>query len=348
MAEILGLTLADKPNLRMHPRWMAGMLQSNVAKLWVDKPHLGDPKNWPEPMRRDWGDDQGEAAAVAFQQHQIEQFRVIRAALDDFNPDFIVVLFREMMETWGDFAYPRYWIQAHEQVDIKLFQAFGRPDSYFGEDPEKVVTIPGHREGALYLVRGLQDAGFDPLYTMKPAPKGLGHHGPSAAIHLDFERREFKTPLVYIAIDPFGYLRTRDPEGLSPWDPTLPRPFLPKEAFELGRAMARIYQASPWRVAMAACVDWSHVNNTAREPQRLYPNIEADRRRYEEWKNNQFDQWGESWTHEEMEENAQWELLVTIVLAGAMTEIGSRVVYSDFSPTWIFADDVVTTIFEPK
>lgn len=49
-----------------------------------------------------------------------------------------------------------------------------------------------------------------------------------------------------------------------------------------------------------------------------------------------------------MEQHAQWELLVTIVLAGAMTELKAGVRHADFCPTWVCNDNFVTTIFEVR
>jgi hypothetical protein len=167
-------------------------------------------------------------------------------------------------------------------------------------------------------------------------------------LHLDWDKRELKTPLVPFAGDPFGFLRTRNAEGLSPWIKENPRPLLPKEAFALGRAIARTYRESPWRVALIAGVDWSHANDSGWERERIHPDVQADLRRYEEWKANKFTSWAEDWTFEEMEEHAQWELLVTIILAGAMTELGSRMVSSDFQAGWTFNDNFVTTLFEAK
>ena len=65
-------------------------------------------------------------------------------------------------------------------------------------------------------------------------------------------------------------------------------------------------------------------------------------------KRTRFTEWGDNWTFEEMEEHAQWELLVTIILAGAMTEVGAKIVHTDFQAGWLFNDDFVTTIFEVK
>ena len=360
MGEILGLTVTDFPNIRMKRHWMTGVLQGNIARGWEEKPHLKEIGNWPKEMQEAWDRDVGEAAGSVAQAHQIEQFHKLQAALDDFKPDFMVIMYREGTDVFGDTARFQYNIQAHEGLKARLFQVFGRRDNYFEEDPEREDTLLGHREGALHLIRALQDRGLNPFYTLEPlapAPAAipgqpvfpLGRHNLlAAAVHLDWGRLEFKTPIVPIGVDPFGFCRVRNNEGLTTWDHDAPRPLLPKDAFELGRAIAQVYRASPWRVALVAGVDWSHANDSDLEYERLHADIEADRKRYEEWKNNQFDKWGDNWTFEEMEEHAQWELLVTIILAGAMTEIGAKVVYSDFHPTWIFNDNFVTTIFEAK
>ncbi len=363
MAEILGLTVADKPTLRVHPHWMTAPMVRMIEHGWKEKPHLNDPKNWPEPMQAEWGSDQGTTAGAAAQAHQVEQFRIIKAALDDFNPDFMVVLYREHYDVLGSYARFQYNIQAHEELPVKLFQPFGRKDNNFGEDPERIDTLHGHQEGALHLVRALQDRGQNPLFSLDPysgaAPGDAPHPGqlqPAAgrhnllalAVHMDWDRREFKTPIVPMGFDPFGFCRTRNDEGMSPWDRSAPRPLLPQESFELGRTMAQVFKASPWRVALVAGVDWSHANNSAWEYERIHPDIEADQRRFEQWKSNDFHNWGDDWDFEEMEEHGQWELSVVITLAGAMAELGAKVKYTDFYPTWCFNENFVNTVFEVK
>jgi hypothetical protein len=349
MAEILGITIADFPFLRMKPHNMPGVVAGNIGRGWVDKPYLKDPNNWPEEMRTLWAADQGLAAGTAAQELQIEQFRKVRAALDDFAPDFIVIFFRELGETFRTFARPTYWVEAHEQVTAKLFQVFGNRENYFEEDPDREDVLQGHREGAMHLIRGLQDAGLNPMYSLESMhANGLGHNALATTVHMDWDKREFKTPIVPIAVDPFGFTRVRNNEGLTEWDKSLPRPLTPREAFDLGSAIARTYKASPWRVALVAGVDWSHANDSGLEFERLHPDVAADEARFAQWKENQFTEWGDNWTFEEMEEHAQWELLVTIILAGAMTEVGAKIVHTDFQAGWLFNDDFVTTIFEVK
>ncbi|HEX6512434.1 MAG TPA: extradiol ring-cleavage dioxygenase, partial [Chloroflexota bacterium] len=91
MGDILGLTLSHFPYLRLKHYHLAGVLTGNMGRGWADKPHLKDPANWPEQMRQEWGGDQGAAVSKAAQEHQFEQFRKVRAALDDFQPDVIVI-----------------------------------------------------------------------------------------------------------------------------------------------------------------------------------------------------------------------------------------------------------------
>ena len=49
-----------------------------------------------------------------------------------------------------------------------------------------------------------------------------------------------------------------------------------------------------------------------------------------------------------MEQHAQWELLISMILGGAMMEIGAKVTYADMQAHWILNSTAVTTIFEPK
>jgi hypothetical protein len=351
MGEILGITIADFPNLKFKPHLMPNVMLGNLATGFRDKPELTDANNWPEEMKRQWGRDMGLSAGQAAQEYQIEQFRKVRGALDEFQPDILVFLYRELGENFRDHLKTPYYIVAMDEINLKLFTLFGRRENYHEEDPDRVDTIKLHKEAALYLVRHLQDAGLNPVFAMESMNQtnGLGHNCLAALLHTDWDNREFKTPIVPIPIDPFGFLRTRNNEGLSvPWNKDAPRTLTPKEAFNLGVEMARAFKESPWRVAIVAACDWSHANDGPIDQGRLHPDIEADQARFEEWKNNKFDNWGESWTFEEMEEHAQWEMLVTIILAGAMTHIGAKVQYADFHPTWLFNDDFVTTIFGPK
>lgn len=343
MAEILGIGTTDQPYMRISDEMLSNPMKGALKSERIPA-EKKDPASWPAPMREQWGTDEGAKAGREARTRQVDHFRKLTAALDDFKPDFILIWSKDGRESLKDFAIPRYWIQAHESVDYKPYTSLGRKENVFGEDGDKVVTLPGHQAGAKYLVNGLVDAGFDPTYSLQAMhPNGLAHTFTGVTVHLDWDQRRLSTPIVPVSVDPFGP-RARGQDGMSPVVPTDPRPISPRRAFELGRATARVLRASPWRVALVAGTGWSHANNTSWERHWLHPDMEADRRRFEEWRNNGFSNWGDNFTYEELEEFGEWELLCWIMLAGAMTEIGAKVQYSDFQEGWIFNSNWVNTI----
>ncbi len=356
MGEILGITISDFPFHRFKPQYEAGVIQGNQARGWTDKPELNDPKTWSKDMQDLWGKDQGWSEGTRLQNTQIEQFRKVRAALDEFKPDAIALIFRDLGEAWGpaqDPASPRpkYWLHLEDAKDVKLYTLFGMRENYFEEDPDKVDRITFHRQATQHLIDALKkDAPVAPeVMTAPKTPLGMGHNFLAGVVHTDWDNRKFQTPLIGIGVDPFGFGRIRNNEGLTPWDKTATPPLTPKEAFEVGRAIARAIKASPWKIALVADVDWSHANDHARSAYKIAPDVEADRKRFQEWQAGDFTKWGDNWTFDEMEEHAQWQLLVTIILAGAMTEAGAKIKYAHFQEgTQIFNDGMVTTVFEPK
>jgi hypothetical protein len=153
---------------------------------------------------------------------------------------------------------------------------------------------------------------------------------------------------VPIGFEPFGYDRTRVPEGLSDWDKSKEPPLTPKDGFAVGQTIAQTIKGSNLKVALVGSTNWSNSQNTASARGSLLPYRENDMKRFAEWKGNNFANWGDSWTHEEMEENAEWECIVSIVLAGAMTEVGAKVTYADMHTNNVLNSDWVTTIFDAK
>lgn len=350
MGDILGLTVCHFPYVRMKPYVMPNVLRGLLMRGWLDKPELRDLNNWPEEMLKDWGDDQGETAGKLAQARQVEQFKKLRTALDDFKPDVMVIMYRDFGETFRPPDRPKYWIHRHDGFDTKFYQIHGSRDNLFEEDPDRVDHITIHTDAAKLLGKHLEDRALAPVYREEPSenPLQIGHNCVAGIFHLDWEGQEFKMPIVPIGFDPFGYERTRVPEGLGPWDKKKEPPLTPKEGFELGRAIATAYKESPYRVALVASTNWSNSQNTNSERGSLMPFRENDQKRFDQWESNKFADWGESWTHDEMEENAEWECLLSIVLAGAMTEVGGTVQHADFQTNTVLNSDWVTTLFDPR
>jgi hypothetical protein len=82
-----------------------------ILKLMLENPQLPEKlrhaENWPEAMRREWGANEGAAAAHAHRDRLVQALRKTRAQIDAFRPDFIVIWgddqdenFREDIDTW--------------------------------------------------------------------------------------------------------------------------------------------------------------------------------------------------------------------------------------------------------
>jgi hypothetical protein len=141
VAEILGLGTTDQPYMRVSDEMLSNPLKGALKSQRLSEAEK-DPASWPAPMREQWGDDQGARAGRAARSRQVEQFRKLTAALDDFNPDFILIWSKDGRESLKDFAIPQFWVQAHAAVDYKPYTSLGRKENVFGEDGDQIVTLP--------------------------------------------------------------------------------------------------------------------------------------------------------------------------------------------------------------
>jgi len=99
MGEILGVGVTHYPPALVpdeHQPWpLVRMLQGNRLPA-----HLKDPANWPEPLRAEWGDDDGISSHKEHRARLFDAFRKIRQKIDAFRPDVIVL--------WGDDQYENF------------------------------------------------------------------------------------------------------------------------------------------------------------------------------------------------------------------------------------------------
>lgn len=72
MAEIQGLGVTHYPGIMMLDADMSIYLRRTLTSDKVP-PALTDPKNWPAPMRAEWGDDQGEKAAAKHRERLVQE-----------------------------------------------------------------------------------------------------------------------------------------------------------------------------------------------------------------------------------------------------------------------------------
>ena len=89
MGEILGLGMTHYPGMTTKGNLAARAKSFMKDPLLPDE--FKDPATWPEPMRREWSNDEGWAASEEHRRLLTENFRWIRSELDAFNPDVVLI-----------------------------------------------------------------------------------------------------------------------------------------------------------------------------------------------------------------------------------------------------------------
>ena len=155
---------------------------------------LRDMKNWPAPMREQWGTDDGQSHSDAHRQDLIDRFRLARQALDEFQPDLCLLWGDDQYENYKEDCVPAFSILAYDSVDAQPWTHMRRGANMWDEPDDKVFTIQGHREAGKHLASSLLDNGFDVAYSYKPLHRGLGHAFVNSILYLDWDRRGFPLP----------------------------------------------------------------------------------------------------------------------------------------------------------
>jgi hypothetical protein len=352
MGSILGLGLSHYPGPLVEPEFWPNRLSTNVEVGRI-APELFEARDrWPEAMRAEWGDDEGVTAARAHRDRLVAGYARLRAELDAFAPDAVLI--------WGDDQYENYRAECVPPFCIGIFEeVVSRPYSggtqfrtkrnVWGKPSDAELRITGHPEAAAALCRSLLlDSGIDMAYSLKFShPMGLAHSFNNTILYLDFEQRGFPYPVIPVHVNCYGNELMRTASGVASADRRLLSPPAPspKRCFELGRATARFFAESPWRVALIGSSSWSHASLTVKHG-RLYPDVAADAQRLEELRSGRFSTWGEI-PLAAIEDSGQHEILNWICLAGAMTELGQSADVYDFAESYIFNSAKCFAAFPP-
>lgn len=336
MGEILAVGITHYPPLAGRDETMAFIL-----KRMLQNPQLPERwrqvENWPEPMRKEWGTDEGATAARIHRAQLVRALRNTRAQIDAFRPDFIVVWGDDQYENFREDVIPPYCIYAHEAFE---FGPGLMPNNIWKEPTDRKFHAQGNVAAAKYLTSGLIAAGFDTAYSYKPLHHTLGHAFANAVLYLDYDRKGFPHPIIPFAINCYGRKVIAQRGGMpifenAPTEAQLDPPApTPRRLFDLGAATARILAASPWRVALLASSGWSHAFLTEKNYY-LYPDTPADRNLYEALCAGNYDTW-RNYPAAAVEASGQQEILNWMCLAGALDELKRKPAETEFIDTWIF------------
>lgn len=355
MADILGLGMTHYPNLSAKRNMCVRIRQCLSDPALPEQ--LRSPGNWHPTMREQWGTDEGLAHSEKHRRDLIHHFRKVRAELDAFNPDFVLIWGDDQYENFREDCVPAFSVLAYESVEFQPWKGYRRGPNIWDEPEETTFTMKGHRAGGKYLATALLEEGIDVAYAYKPLHRPLGHAFSNSVLYLDIDRKGFSYPVVPFAINAYGRWligaqgRPLNPsqaaqqfqDGESAFDPPAPQP---SRCFQVGGAVARALKRSPWRVAVIASSSWSH-SFLVQKHALMFPDVEADKRYYEALRRGDWEFWRKT-TLAEVEDRGHHELLNWFCLAGAMHELGRREPdESVFLESWITNSDKVFVVFRP-
>jgi hypothetical protein len=345
MGDILGIGATHYPPGLVpdeHKPWPLARMLKTDSRIPA---HLKDPGSWPEPMRAEWGSDEGISAFKAHRSRVFNAFRIIRDEIAAFRPDVILIWGDDQYENFREDIIPPYCVLAYDTLSFQPFKRLGGRPNIWGEPDDKVFTWPGQPEAGRFLVRGLLDAGLDTAYAYRPLHgDGVAHAFANTLLYLDLDRRGFAYAVLPVTVNCYGrdVIRYQGGGTQHTDEPDPPAPS-PRRCFELGRATARIFTASPWRVVLMASSSWSHAFLTEKTHW-LYPDLEADRVLLEHLRTGDYDAWRDL-PLAQLESSGQHEVLNWLCLAGAMAELGRKMDLVDWVETWMFNASKCLAIF---
>jgi hypothetical protein len=344
MAEILALGISHYPPLHGPDERMSWILKRMLQNPKLPEA-LKSPAGWPAAMRAEWGNDEGASSATRHRADLVGWLEKTRAALDAFDPDFILMWGDDQYENFKEDIVPPYCISAYDR-----FRFTAPPGNVWGET-DKTFDLPGHRAAAKLLATRLIEEGFDTAYAYKPLHHPLGHAFTNAVMYLDYARKGFDYPIVPFAINCYGRRVLAQRGGLPVFDRVIAEADLdppaptPRRLFDLGAATARILAESPYRVALLSSSGWSHAFLTAKN-HFLWPDTPSDRRMYEALCGCDWDTW-RNYGGAQVEDAGQQEILNWSCLAGAMSALERKPQETGFVDTWIFNSSKVFLIAPP-
>lgn len=346
MADILALGITHYPPLSGPDQDMARILKNMLRNPALPE-SLRTPQGWPLAMQQEWGDDEGVASARRHRQQLLQELRRVRAALDEFKPDVVLIWGDDQYENFKEDIVPPYCICAHPAFEFHPRLA----NNIWGESVEDTFRSKGHQAAGKALATGLLESGFDAAYAYKPLHHPLGHAFANAIFYLDYDRKGFDYPILPVTVNSYGR-KVISQRGTQPrfdrvltaadLDPPAPSP---ARLFDLGRETVRILADSPWRVALLASSGWSHAFLTPKT-HLLHPDTEADRQLYEALRTGDYARW-RSYPLSAIEESGQQEVLNWSCLVGALDALGRIPAYTSFLDTWIFNSSKVFLIAPP-
>src|SRR5437879_10299868 len=217
MGQNLGLGITHDP-----PMSDKGTMTGRIKLLLADPmlpERLRSPEGWHPTMREQWSTDEGSAHSDRHRSDLIHHFRKVRAEVEAFVPDCVLLWGDDQYENYREDCVPRFSVLAYDSVDVQPWKGHQRGENWWDEPADTTFTIKGHRAGAKQLVSGLLGEGIDVAYAYKPLHHPLGHAFVNSILYLDIDRKGFPYPVVPFTVNAYGrWLIGAHGEPMTPSD----------------------------------------------------------------------------------------------------------------------------------
>ncbi|MFD2356115.1 hypothetical protein ACFSTC_52885 [Nonomuraea ferruginea] len=107
-----------------------------------------DPANWTDNARREWGDDGGATGAAEHREALIKGFEQVRAAIDDFNPDAVLIWGDDQYENFHEDLIPPYAVLAYPDLELRPWAQARLLGGHAGQAERVGRTVQHHLPGA--------------------------------------------------------------------------------------------------------------------------------------------------------------------------------------------------------
>lgn len=345
MGEVRGFGITHYPPLAGTDENMAYILKNTLRDRRIPDTER-DPGSWPLAMQEEWADEVNAAA-----RHRVDLVAcldTVRAAMDEFAPELVVIWGDDQYELFREEGVPPFCVLAFDDMTVRPFAS--RPGAnVWGEGEDREVTLRMSRAVGRQFATALLRAGFDVAYAYKPRDNApFPHAFLNAVLYLDYHRdKGFPYAILPLSVNCYGSRVIAGRGGMSrddlegSFDPPSPSP---ERCMALGAAVGRIARESPYRVALLASSGWSHAFLTDKT-WRLRPDVDADRRLYDALVSHDLAAWHRYQTAE-LEEAGQHEMLNWFCLLGAMEELGRKPLWTEFLESYIFNSSKVFAVYE--
>jgi hypothetical protein len=317
--------------------------------------NMKDPKNWPAGMQDEW-EHEVERAHVHLEQHRAA-FKKVRAAIDDFKPDAVIIFGDDQYENYKEDIIPPFSVYIQDEFPTKAFRS---PENLWGVDPAEPVVYPGAGRLAREITNELIEREFPIAYSYKSLhfERGLTHAFANGLTYLDFDHdNPWTYPIIPIQVNCYGKAVVSNRGGSAQLHDTRPDsekdPYIDthgpdgptaRSCYRLGQTLRQVLNDRPERFVVLASSGWSHAFLTAKHYW-LWPDRDADRVRMEQLKAGEQHKWADL-TNDEIFDAGEQEFKNWICMAGAMEDADTEIV--DYLETWIFNSQKCFALLRPN